>query len=386
MSATTEKQTLQNIVPISDVRPGRAVTVIGKVAVIQQAVHHSITQKGIITDATGAVQYAEFGSAAALIFRIGEWYKFENVLGNQYLGATVLNITPFSIVTPLTKEEVPDFELPAPTPLSERKLGVIPAIRAKFVSEWESRSPNIYQIGVLADETAGIKFILWNDKSNPNQPRLIQGKVYTVYYPIVNVSDGHEALNIHSGVWVQEDTDIEACMTALQTVPTTTKSNVTVTGFVTTILPGSGLIYRCPVPKCGRRLTVGNICSNHDYQESPISDLRIKAVLDDGQTAYTVVIPRAVTEKLTGLTMAGAADISARDPRHEEAVRVKLDQMVGGRYLKCTGTMLGEYLIATDAEITEYVPDSSAKTLMEIMALKQSLTAVDPVINEDVSE
>jgi replication factor A1 len=58
----------------------------------------------------------------------------------------------------------------------------------------------------------------------------------------------------------------------------------------------SGLIYRCP--ECGRVLS-STICPEHG-RVTPKTDLRIKAVLDDGTGGMVCIFDRAQTERILG--------------------------------------------------------------------------------------
>ncbi len=80
-----------------------------------------------------------------------------------------------------------------------------------------------------------------------------------------------------------------------------------VTGLIVDLRSGSGLIGRCP--QCNRTVLNGE-CRTHGKVE-PVMDLRLKTTVDDGTGAISVVIGRADTEKLTGMTFDAAQKMAA---------------------------------------------------------------------------
>ena len=99
------------------------------------------------------------------------------------------------------------------------------------------------------------------------------------------------------------------------------------------IRAGSGLIKRCP--QCRRSILNGS-CVAHGPVEG-VSDLRLKAVIDDGTGAIGAVIGRADTERLSGMTLNDAEALASK--LGEGAVAAKLASMVLMKRVRASGNV-----------------------------------------------
>jgi len=128
--------------------------------------------------------------------------------------------------------------------------------------------------------------------------------------------------------------------------------DVIVEGNILSVRPGSGLITRCP--SCNRVIQK-NTCQVHGKVEGRL-DLRIKAILDDGTGAMTVVLDSTLTQQISGYSIETAykiAQAAMSQGQVEEEIRKKLL----GRLLGVRGNMSkGEYgvtLVAASAWLPE---------------------------------
>ncbi|MGA7846712.1 MAG: hypothetical protein WCB18_06475 [Thermoplasmata archaeon] len=94
-------------------------------------------------------------------------------------------------------------------------------------------------------------------------------------------------------------------------------------GLVVGLGSPSGVVQRCPT--CSRVLQEG-VCRLHGAVEGT-ADLRARVVLDDGTGVATVNFDRALTERLTGRTLAQFVDQRRQQPepaRAEQEIRAQL--------------------------------------------------------------
>ena len=82
--------------------------------------------------------------------------------------------------------------------------------------------------------------------------------------------------------------------------------DIVVEGNILSIRPGSGLIARCP--ECSRVVQKG-MCRVHGKVDEK-NDMRIKAIIDDGTGALTLVLDSRLTQKLCGITIEEAEEIT----------------------------------------------------------------------------
>lgn len=120
----------------------------------------------------------------------------------------------------------------------------------------------------------------------------------------------------------------------------------TVSGAIVGIQSGSGLIYRCP--ECGRALFKGE-CSQ-DGKVDDVNDLRLKLLVDDGKSIYSVVLNRELTEELIGVNVEQASKLAAMY-LDKSVVMDTIKAKLLGRYITATVTVLGDYYIAKSVTV-----------------------------------
>ncbi|WP_144800024.1 replication factor A [Halorubrum depositum] len=207
-------------------------------------------------------------------------------------------------------------------------------LRVKLVDLWEPRSDSISQVGLLGDESGTIKFVAFETS---DLPELTEGQAYELSNVVTDEYEGSYSVKLNRTTGITEiDEEIEVGDNA-----------DTVEGALVDIQSGSGLIKRCPEDDCTRVLQNGR-CSEHGQVEGEF-DLRIKGVLDDGETVTEVIFDREATEELTGMGLEEAKDM-AMDALDTTVVAEEMADDVLGRYYRVTGPTFGRYVLVDEME------------------------------------
>ena len=207
-------------------------------------------------------------------------------------------------------------------------------LRVKLVDLWEPRSDSISQVGLLGDESGTIKFVAFETS---DLPELDEGQAYELSNVVTDEYEGSYSVKLNRTTGITEiDEAIEVGDNA-----------DTVEGALVDIQSGSGLIKRCPEEDCTRVLQNGR-CSEHGQVEGEF-DLRIKGVLDDGETVTEVIFDREATEELTGMSLEEAKDM-AMDALDTTVVAEEMGEDVLGRYYRVTGPTFGRYVLVDEMD------------------------------------
>ncbi|GAB7009909.1 replication factor A [Halorubrum trueperi] len=207
-------------------------------------------------------------------------------------------------------------------------------LRVKLVDLWEPRSDSISQVGLVGDESGTIKFVSFETS---DLPELEEGARYELSNVVTDEYEGSYSVKLNRTTGITEiDEEIEVGDNA-----------DTVEGALVDIQSGSGLIKRCPEEDCTRVLQNGR-CSEHGQVEGEF-DLRIKGVLDDGETVTEVIFDREATEDLTGMGLEEAKDM-AMDALDTTVVAEEMADDVLGRYYRVTGPTFGRYVLVDEME------------------------------------
>ncbi|MFD1570733.1 replication factor A [Halorubrum laminariae] len=217
-------------------------------------------------------------------------------------------------------------------------------LRVKLVDLWEPRSDSISQVGLVGDESGTIKFVAFETS---DLPELEEGACYDLSNVVTDEYEGSYSVKLNRTTQITEiDEEIEVGDNA-----------DTVEGALVDIQSGSGLIKRCPEDDCTRVLQNGR-CSEHGQVDGEF-DLRIKGVLDDGETVTEVIFDREATEGLTGMTLEEAKDM-AMDALDTTVVAEEMSDDVLGRYYRVTGPTFGRYVLVDEMENPGRVDAESA--------------------------
>ncbi|MDI9633225.1 MAG: nucleotide-binding protein [Methanolinea sp.] len=325
--------------------PGEWVTVECKVVALTAPPSPSVAQAGIVADQTAAVRFVAWSRANAPPLREGAWYRIESAVVDQYRGAPNLTITTGTTVT-----EIPEKGIikPVLTPIASIRPGVV-SVRGKMIQEWETTHERILQSGILADETGSVRFVTWKEEG---RERLSPGVVYTIFYAVADEFGGRLSLTLNTATVVPEEGDIEVSV-----------GDTSFEGALVHIAQGSGLIRRCPVEGCSRVLSPTNYCPVHEIQQNFQYDLRIKGWLDNGEETKEILIPRAATEALVGMTLDQAREIAENTPLGMTEIFLRFRDALLGRYFSCRGRDIDGRLLVSSCTPVRYRPERLADLL-----------------------
>ncbi len=200
-------------------------------------------------------------------------------------------------------------------------------LRAKVVQLWESNHESLAQVGLLGDESGTIRFKKWTKAA---LPQVEEGKSYLFKNVVTSEWQGQFSIALNKTseiVPIKEDIEVG-------------RSLVEYSGAIVDIQSGSGLIKRCP--ECNRALVKG-ACGEHGKVEG-IYDLRVKAVMDDGEKVQDILLNREVTEALIGLTLEKAKEM-ATEALDQAVVLDMIKTKLVGRYFVVQGARLDRFIL-----------------------------------------
>jgi replication factor A1 len=366
------------------VGPGEmSVSFIGKVLSINEKEIESQGARkkifyGLIGDETAVLPYTAWETMDLKIER-GWVVSVRNAYTTEYQGRVQLN---FGTRTGIKRDESTDIKVETipSAPAKPLKIGQIGensgrvevtgrilSIEKRMVSG-ENGPREIFN-GMIADETGRIRFTSWGDT------RLKQGdvvKINSVYakawkgIPQISFDEKSEITRV-KGVFPSSEQ-----LSALKTVEISSlvegsgAADVTVNGMILQIKEGSGLVFRCP--ECKRVLQKGT-CRIHGKVEGT-ADLRIKAVVDDGTGAISVVMNRGITEELLEMGIDDCIE-KAREVMDYDVVRDLLADRLIAKPIEITGNVTvdeyGPMMIAQGARGMDIkVKDKAEKLLLQL--------------------
>lgn len=331
---------------IGTLLPDEWATIEGKVVGLSSPVSPMIKQTGVIADATGAIQFTAWARANAPLLEMGQSYRIESVVVDEYRGVPKLNFHAGTTITPLEENIV---FLPQVTKVADLRPGVA-CLQVKMVQEWEPRHERIFQTGLVGDESGTVKFTTWK---GDDALRLEAGIVYNIFYAPVSEYQGRPEITLNGATCVpDEEAEIEVGT-----------GGTTYQGAIINIGPGSGVIKRCPVEGCKRVLSRMNYCPVHELQNDFRYDLRIKGVLDDGEKAHNILMQREVVEMVTGITLEQAVETVESSPMGLDDVLDRLKDTIMGRYFTCTGNDLGDTVLVKECSPIAFDKDRHTELL-----------------------
>ena len=207
-------------------------------------------------------------------------------------------------------------------------------LTAKVVDLWDAQSDAVAQVGLLGDETGTVKFTKW---SKSDLAELEEGKVYDLRNVVTDEYEGRYSVKLNRTTTIERlDKEIEVG-----------DDSAEIEGALVDIQSGSGLIKRCPEEDCTRVLQNGR-CSEHGEVEGEF-DLRIKGVLDDGNSVHEVIFDREATADLTGISLEKAQEM-AMDALDTSVVADEMRDKTLGQYYHVVGPTFGRYVLADEVQ------------------------------------
>jgi replication factor A1 len=233
----------------------------------------------------------------------------------------------------LKKHNVPKSEFFAPRETPQvmvsdiKEDGKWVTVRGKVVQLWEANQESISQVGLFGDESGTIRFTKW---VKAGLQTVEEGKNYIFKNVATSEWQGQFSIKLNKTseiIPVAEEIEVGSTPTEFS-------------GAIVDIQSGSGLIKRCP--ECNRALVKG-ACGEHGKVEG-IYDLRIKAVMDDGEKVQDILLNREVTEALTGITLEKAKEM-ATEALDQAVVLDMIKNKLVGRYYVVSGAKLDRFIL-----------------------------------------
>ncbi|GAB7094678.1 replication protein A [Halolamina litorea] len=207
-------------------------------------------------------------------------------------------------------------------------------LEVKVADLWEPGHESIAQVGLLGDESGTMKFVAFDTS---DLPELEEGTSYALSNVVTDEYEGSFSVKLNKTTTITElDEEIEVGDDA-----------ITVEGALVDVQSGSGLIKRCPEDDCTRVLQNGR-CSEHGQVDGEF-DLRIKAVLDDGNEVREVIFDKETTEELTGIDLEEAKQM-ATDALDTTVVVEEMQGDLLGHYFEVSGPVFGRYVLVDEFE------------------------------------
>lgn len=225
--------------------------------------------------------------------------------------------------------------------------------------------------GVLADPSGKVPFTAWHDF------KLKEGEVVRISKGTVKAWRGIPQLSFDDRAEITKVKEKFPSAEELQQTGTRMIAEVasrggaadaSVRGVVVEVREGSGLIMRCP--ECRRALQKG-VCKLHGRVDG-FPDLRVKAILDDGSGAVSIVIGRELTERLADITLDEAMQ-RAKEKMDYGVVSDLLEERLALKAITASGSITADQyglsMIVKDAAFASVdVKQEAEKLLVELGA------------------
>jgi replication factor A1 len=304
---------------------GKWVTLCAKVIQLWEANQESISQVGLLGDESGTIKFTKWAKAALPAVEEGKSYIFRNVITSEWQGQFSVKLNRTSEIVPM--EEDIKVETPQIRASEIKEDGKWVTLRGKVIQLWEANQESISQVGLLGDESGTIKFTKW---AKDALHAVEEGKSYLFKNAITSEWQGQFSVKLNKTseiIPIKEDIEVGS-------------TPVEFSGAIVDIQSGSGLIKRCP--ECNRALVKG-ACGEHGKVEG-IYDLRVKAVMDDGEKTQDILLNREVTESLVGITLDKAKEM-ATEALDQAVVLDVIKSKLVGRYFVAAGARLDRFIL-----------------------------------------
>ncbi len=202
------------------------------------------------------------------------------------------------------------------------------SIKAKIVQIWENRSDKVARTGLIGDETGVIKFTVFTKNKDIIPEDFSEGNSYLFENLVSSVWNAQVNVNANKKTTITPCDEVDA-----------RRRTETITGVITAISSGSGLIKRCP--ECNRALVKAQ-CGEHGKVDG-IYDLRIKAVFSPfgKNELIELIVGTEPTTELTKLSVVAAKEI-ATESMDAAVIEDRFRKEIVGRYFEVTGSMLSD--------------------------------------------
>ncbi|WP_323677664.1 replication factor A [Halorubellus sp. PRR65] len=199
---------------------------------------------------------------------------------------------------------------------------------------WDVDHEAIAQKGLIGDHSGTTMFTAF---TSSDLPRLEEGASYRLTNVVTDEYEGEYSVKLNSKTGIEplgEDVEVAETVTTLE-------------GALVAIQSPSGLIKRCPEDDCSRVVGSGS-CPDHGDVAGEF-DMRLKAVLDDGEDAHRVLFDQEATEAITGISM-GEAKQQAMDALDTSVVEDRMRDLLVGRYYRAEARQTGSWYLVDEVE------------------------------------
>lgn len=333
---------------------------------------------GLVGDESGTAPYTSWRPLEGIAK--GDVIDVQGAYTKEYNGQAQVNFGDRTRITKLAAEELPQTPFAfKDTPIADLKeglRGIRVNVRVLNVGDRQitvQGTPKTVWAGTLADASGKAEFTAWSDhKLQAGQALTIEGGYVRAYRGVAQYNfDADAKVTPFAGDLADAETlSVQTAMLLRDLVARGGGSDVQVVGTLLEVRPGSGLVLRCPSPGCTRVLQAG-LCRIHNKVEgTPVPDLRIKGVLDDGTAAVNMTIGRELTEKLLGKSLDQAAK-EAKDAFRPDLVQEQLREKLTGRVYSVRGNALaddfGLSLIVRSIQPAHEDPKAAATALLALV-------------------
>ncbi|MDD1756871.1 MAG: hypothetical protein LUQ39_08575, partial [Methanomassiliicoccales archaeon] len=337
---------------------------------------------GTLADETGAVSFTAW-DPARFTAKAGDTVLLRNAYTKEFGGRAQLNLGNRIMVEQSTVE-IPDVvevaaSMPSFSPGEKVKVAelqdgmnnvtVIGRILSVEKREVGTEGAKIVFSGILADETGKVQYSAWHDFNlKPNELLQIARGYVKAWKGVPKLNFGERA--VVTRLKQEQAPEIGSMKAKPRSIEDIERvggaTDALVIGTVVDVKEGSGLIRRCP--QCKRVVQKG-ACRLHGKVEG-IPDLRVKAVLDDGNSSMTVVLNRAVTENLLGMDLEECVR-QAKEAMNTEVIKEFIEERLLARPFEMRGNVLsdeyGLMMIVTESKPIQYdIRQAAAELLTEV--------------------
>jgi replication factor A1 len=309
---------------------------------------------GLMADETGTINYSLW-DPQRIALKPGEVVLVRNAYTKEYNGRVDLNLGNRANVEALPQDAVvADVSMSAPisygagetvkvAQLADGMNNVtvstrILSVERKEVGQGDSAKV-VYQ-GMMADDSGKVQFSAWHDFDlKPNEVVKVSKAYVKGWKGVPKLNFGERSLVVR----LPESSmpDVVSSRPKPRTIEDVERvggaTDALIIGTIVDIKEGSGLIRRCP--QCKRVVQKG-ACRLHGKVDG-FPDLRVKAVLDDGNASLTAVMNRPVTELLIGMNLEECVR-QAKEAMNTEVIREIVEDKLLARPLELRGNVLSD--------------------------------------------
>ena len=321
--------------------------------------------KGRLADDTGTIGFACFGDFE---HPVGALLKIESAAIRRFRNTPELNIgerTKVEIYHDEGFASLENLEASSVMQISELRDGAADVAITVQLTSWSSRkftgkdgAEKTVWGGDAVDPTGVCRLTAWSelpidDGSLPLAVKLSNVRVRSWQgTPDLTVDRIEQAEILDSIPWEAIDASTHSVEVDFsELLSGGSRSGVTSTATVISVQSGSGIIHRCP--ECNKAMRDG-ACRDHGPQAG-IEDLRLRIILDDGQTNGALILNRQSAESFLGQTMADVQDATKDDGG--EAFLADLRSRMLGRKHTFTGRAMidaqGALIMADSFTLTD---------------------------------